>query len=108
MHERIPILSFSNLMSSNVKIVEKALIDISRFSVGVHGPELTWNALEELAELAFAFAKSFLGPLALGQFEREDNALVAAFFEQRSADSYGHAAAIFAEVLLLDRMKSPG
>jgi hypothetical protein len=39
-----------------------------------------------LCKPGFVAAQCFLCPLALGQIERKDDALVAAFFEQRSAD----------------------
>jgi len=68
-------------------VVQGALIDTSHFAIWPSYPEHAGDGrFYDLAELVFAFPQCFLGPLDLGQIEREDNALVAAFFEQRSAD----------------------
>ena len=47
------------------------------------------------------------GPFLFAQVEHECDALVAAPFEQRAANQHGDAAAILAEILLLERPKSP-
>src|SRR5262249_21207705 len=50
---------------------------------------------------------SLLGTLALGQVEDERDALFAILFEARHADEHRHAAAVFAEVLLLEGVQAP-
>src|ERR1700741_5417306 len=52
-------------------------------------------------------AEAFLGPLALGQVEHESDPFVPAFFEGCRADQHGNTAAVFPEILLLDRPQSP-
>src|SRR5215831_12865395 len=45
---------------------------------------------------------------ALSQIEHECNGFVAAFFEQRTANQHWNAGAVFAKILLLERLKAPG
>ena len=49
-----------------------------------------------------------LGALALGQIEHESDALVSLFFEGCHADQHGHAGTVFPEVLLFERLQTPG
>ena len=49
-----------------------------------------------------------LGALALGQIEHESNALASPFFEGCHADQHGHARTIFPQVLLFERLQTPG
>src|SRR5271167_421632 len=55
-----------------------------------------------------ALAQLLLRPLALGQIEHKGNALVSAFVEGRSAEKHGHAAPVFAKVLLLESFVASG
>ncbi len=49
-----------------------------------------------------------LGALALGQIEHESDALVSPFFEGCHTDQHGHAGTVFPEVLLFERLQTPG
>ena len=49
-----------------------------------------------------------LGALALGQIEHESDALVSAFSESCHTDQHRHAGAVFPEVLLFERLQTPG
>ena len=62
----------------------------------------------ELAVTPLAFAHSCLGMLALGQVEHESDTLVCGFIEARHAKQHRHTAAIFAEVLFLERLDGSG
>src|SRR6202011_5296986 len=61
-----------------------------------------------MCQVRLRLAQVLLRPLALGQSERKGNALVSAFVEGRSAEKHGHAAAVFAKVLLLERFVASG
>src|ERR1700676_2031426 len=60
-------------------------------------------AIALLAVACFGFR-----PLALGQIEYESNTFLSAFFEARRADQHGHTAAVFPEILLLERLHGSG
>src|SRR5260370_36993529 len=49
-----------------------------------------------------------LGPLALSDVHYESHTLIPACFEESGADQHGHAAAVFPEVLLLERLDGSG
>jgi len=55
-----------------------------------------------------ALAQVLLRLLAHGQIEHEGDALVPTFLEARCADEYGDTAAVFPEVLLLERCAGSG
>ena len=60
-----------------------------------------------LAEPPLALARLGFHSLALGQVEHEGDTLGPALLEGRPADQHGHAAAVLAEVLLLEGLQLP-
>src|SRR5258706_457561 len=61
----------------------------------------------QLAVTPLALSRAGFRPLALGQIQQEGDALVALFVERGRADQYRHAAAVLAEVLLLEGLDGP-
>src|SRR5689334_12036174 len=96
------------VLKSPAEIVQKALIEMRRFAIGVRCPDVAWYCFDDLTELVFTLPQSCLGTFALRQIEHERDAFTAAFFEQRASNQHRHATAIFAEILFLERLKSPG
>src|SRR5262249_50031312 len=78
-----------------------------QFVVWTHLPQPIGGSFGVVAEPLFTLTQCCLAPLALGQIEYECNPPVRAFLEQRAADQHGHAAAVLAEELLLEWLKSP-
>ena len=72
----------------------------SHFSQGRHP--------RDMRKFRLCVAQGFFGELALGQVEHERDTLVPASFEHRAADQHGHAAVVFPEVLLLERLEGSG
>src|ERR1700682_533302 len=64
--------------------------------------------LEDGSPSLLALAQRFVGPLALGHVDDKDNPLVSFPLEKGAPDQNWHAAAIFAEIFLLERLAAPG
>src|SRR6476469_9468899 len=58
--------------------------------------------LYERAKALLAVAQRLFGPLAVGHVDDKDNPLVSIHLEKRAADQNRYAAAVFAEILLLE------
>src|SRR5262249_31920900 len=58
-------------------------------------------------KVRFTGPKGLLGPLLFTQIEHESDTFVPAAFEECTAEQYGHSAAVFPEVLLLERLEDP-
>src|SRR5208283_4653361 len=61
-----------------------------------------------MRQLLLHLTQRRLRPLALGQIEHERDALLSTFVEDRRADQQWHAAAVLAEILLLERPRHSG
>src|ERR1700720_3034348 len=59
-----------------------------------------------LLELGLGAHPTFLGALELGQIEYQADAGARVVVEPRHTDEYGHTAAVLAEVLLFERLKT--
>ncbi len=70
--------------------------DVKRPAAGVR-QTLTFG------QIRLTTPQSFLGALALSQIEHESDALGLVFVEAHGTEQDGHAGAVFAEVLFLDR-----
>src|SRR6516165_1007528 len=83
---------------------------IDRFELTIRGQDRneTGYSVNCRAQTSLGLTQRLFRPLALRQIEHEGDALVAAFFEHRDADEHGNAAAIFAKILLLERLKASG
>src|SRR4029453_10818982 len=55
------------LLKPHAAIVQKALIELSRFAGGVRRPELAWYRFEDLTELVFAFPKGLCSIINVDQ-----------------------------------------
>src|SRR5208283_2784453 len=61
-----------------------------------------------MRQLLLHLTQRRLRPLALGQIEHEREALLSTFVEDRRTDQQWHAAAVLAEILLLERPRHSG
>ncbi len=62
----------------------------------------------DVCEFRLGVLKRFLRVFPIGQVEHERHALLASIVERRHAEKDGHAAAVFAEELLLERLDCLG
>src|SRR5262249_26493919 len=78
--------------------VEPTFVDVLGRTVSPGAPSHRRDRIKRCLELGRLFRA-----LALGQIEHECNALVAALFEKRSTNKHWNAAAVFPNILLLER-----
>src|SRR5262245_47885273 len=96
------------LFQRPARILEDLAIDGFDLTIRGQDPNQPGYPVDCRAQTSLAFTQRLLCPLALGQIEDERNRLLAAFFEQRAPNEYRNSAAVFANILLLERLKSPG
>src|SRR5215472_14443100 len=67
-----------------------------------------------MGQFGLCMVQSVLGQLALflrallfGQIKHESNTFISPFFEEGSAEQYGHPAAVFPEILFLEGLEPP-
>src|SRR3954471_10578322 len=63
-HECLPTTPLK-ILQSHAAVVQKALTDMGRFTIGPRRPEEAWYRINDLAELVFAFPKGLLCALEL-------------------------------------------